>query len=49
MGRVGVGVGVGDMTKAVYDPDEDGKLALAQLVDAEGGEWCTLSGLLSQP
>ena len=27
-------VGVGDMTKAVYDPDLDGKIALAQLVDA---------------
>lgn len=32
MGRVGVGVG--DMTKAVYDPDKDGKLALLQLVNA---------------
>ncbi len=32
MGRVGVGVG--DMTKAVYDPDLDGLIALAQLVAA---------------
>lgn len=30
----GAGVSVGDMTKAVYDPDADGKIALAQLVDA---------------
>ncbi len=30
----GIVAGIGDMTKAVYDPDKDGKLALAQLVNA---------------
>lgn len=30
MGRVGAGVG--DMKKAVYDPDKDGVIALAQRI-----------------
>ncbi|GAI60121.1 unnamed protein product [marine sediment metagenome] len=34
MGYPPQGAGAGDMTKAVYDPDKDGKIALAQLVDA---------------
>lgn len=28
------GAGIGDMTKAVYDPNDDGKIAVAQLVAA---------------